>query len=179
MVSPTPTAGPPPANGSEIDLVSYLQRYRTARSASALGAIMPLISNWSPSRIRCAGERRLATASLQVGRTSPVSGSAYSDPVHTGIRSTYTGGRCDGAILSLAGGSASIPRSRRRGLLNRCWVLFACSGVRPRRTSGNSPQPGYPRRQREVHLSAGASLSIARPAERSLGDPWTGPGRRR
>jgi hypothetical protein len=58
------------------------------------------------------------------------------------------------------------------------WVLgtLASSGVRPRRTSGNSPQPGYPRRQREVHLSAGASLSIARPAERSLGDPWTGPG---
>jgi len=178
-----------------------------------------------------------------------VSGSAYSDPVHTGIRSTYTGrshcghqssqnvaritrrrvsrvmappapregagpggaaarsrkstgpgSRRTGADLchlmldgvnldrpgvgatgrcSLAGGSASIPRSRRRGLSNRCWVLFACSGVRPRRTSDNSPQPGYPRRQREVHLSAGASLSIARPAERSLGDPWTGPGRRR
>jgi len=49
-------------------------------------------------------------------------------------------------------------------------------GVRPRPTSGDPPRPGHPRRQREVHLPAGASLSIVRPPCRSLGDPRTGRG---
>ena len=74
-----------------------------------------------------------------------------------------------------ARGAPAAPRSwRQRDAPGASSTLRV--GVRPRPTSGDPPQPGHPRRQREVHLPAGASLSIVRPPCRSLGDPRTGRG---
>src|SRR5262245_52934054 len=52
------------------------------------------------------------------------------------------------------------------------------SGVRPRPTSGDPPQPGHLRRQREVHLSAGDVVVDRASAAPVAGGSATGRGRR-